>query len=406
MIRGAFSPPIMTHNLSTLLITSASALSVGACLLVVSWLQSPTTRALALWAAAFAFGAFGVALVAAQGKIPDFWSVLIAYAILTTAYGIMWTGVRSFEGRPTPAYLMLAGTLVWLVACQFEAFYGSLVAKTALTSAIFITYSVLSAAEIWRGRGENLMSRRAITVILLGNVVFLVIRIPLLGSMHSHVLPQEINVDLFSFIVFETTFYAFGLAYMLGSMARERIGQFYRQASLTDPLTGIANRRDFLNRCEALLSASNLGRRPSALLLLDIDNFKSVNDTYGHYVGDQVLLEFSRVVASELRPNDIFGRLGGEEFGCLIPQASLKEGHDIAERIRAKCEGTLLKVAENTIGVTVCVGVAVSIAPNQALMPLMLAADQALYHAKANGRNRVECAPVDTKVRIQHSSAA
>jgi len=396
----------MTHNLSTLLITSASALSVGACFLVVSWLQSPATRALALWAAAFAFGALGVALVAAQGRIPEFWSVLIAYTILTAAYGIMWTGVRSFEGRPTSVPLMLAGTLVWLVACQFEAFYGSLIAKTALTSTIFIAYSVLSAVEIWRGRGEKLISRRAIMVILLGNVVFLVIRIPLLGAMPSHVLPEEINVDLFSFIVFETTFYAFGLAYMFGSMARERIGQLYRQASLTDPLTGIANRRDFLNRCEAALSASNFKLRPSVLLLLDIDNFKSINDTYGHYVGDQVLVEFSRVVASELRLNDTFGRLGGEEFGCFIPQASLKEGHDIAERIRAKCEGMLLKVAGNTIAVTVCVGVAVSGAPDQALTPLMLAADQALYHAKANGRNRVECAPAGTKVRLQHSSAA
>ena len=406
MIRSAFSPAIMTHNLSTLLITSSSALTVGACVLIVSWLQSPATRALALWATAFAFGALGVALVAAQGKILDFWSVLIAYAILTAAYGIMWTGVRSFEGRPTSVSLMLAGTAVWLVACQFEAFYGSLIARTALTSAIFIAYSVLSALEIWRGRGEKLMSRRAIMVILLGNVALLVIRIPLLGSTPSHVLPEEINVDLFGFIVFETTFYAFGLAYMFGSMARERIGHLYRQASLTDPLTGIANRRDFLNRCDALLSANNFKLRPSVLLLLDIDNFKSVNDTYGHYVGDQVLLEFSRVVASELRPNDTFGRLGGEEFGCLIPQASLKEGHDIAERIRAKCESTLLKVAGNTVGVTVCVGVAVSGAAGQSLIPLMLAADQALYHAKANGRNRVECAPVGSKVRLQHSSAA
>src|SRR5215467_6272753 len=119
MIRSAFSPAIMTHNLSTLLITSSSALTVGACFLVVSWLQSPATRALALWAAAFAFGALGVALVAAQGRISEFWSVLIAYTILTAAYGIMWTGVRSFEGRPTSVPLMLAGTLVWLVACQF-----------------------------------------------------------------------------------------------------------------------------------------------------------------------------------------------------------------------------------------------------------------------------------------------
>jgi diguanylate cyclase (GGDEF)-like protein len=314
--------------------------------------------------------------------------------------------MRSFEGRPTSVPLMLAGTMVWLVACQFEAFYGSLMARTALTSAIFVAYSVLSAVEIWRSREEKLISRWPIIAVLLGNVVFFVIRIPLAGSTPSHLDPGEINVDVFSFIIFETIFYAFFLAYMFGGMARERIAHHYKQASLTDPLTGIPNRRAFLERYEALLGRSNFEQRPSVLLLLDVDNFKSVNDTYGHHVGDQVLLEFSRVVASVLRPNDVFGRLGGEEFGCLIPHASLKEGRDIAERIRAKTEATLLKVAENTIGVTVSIGVAVSAGPDQAFTTLMLSADHALYRAKTNGRNRVECVPLGAPVRLRNSSAA
>jgi diguanylate cyclase (GGDEF)-like protein len=396
----------MTFNLSTLLVISASALAVGACLLLVSWLQNPNARALGLWAAAFAFGALGVALIASRGKIPDFWSTLTANAILAAAYGIMWTGVRSFEGRSTSIPLMLAGTMVWLVACQFEAFYSSLMTRTALTSAIFVAYSVLSAVELWRGREEKLISRWPIIVVLLGNVMFFVIRIPLAGSTPSHLHPGEINVDLFSFIVFETVFYAFFLAYMFGGIARERIAHRYKQASLTDPLTGIPNRRAFLESYEALLGRSNFEQRPSMLLLLDVDNFKLVNDTYGHHVGDQVLLGFSRVVASVLRPNNVFGRLGGEEFGCLIPHASLKEGLDIAERIRAKTEATLLKVAENRIGVTVSIGVAVSAGPDQAFTTLMLSADRALYRAKTNGRNRVECVPVGAQVRPRNSSAA
>jgi diguanylate cyclase (GGDEF)-like protein len=374
--------------------------------LLMSWLQNPSLRALGLWAAAFALGALGVALIAAQGKIPNFWSILIANAILAAAYGILWTGVRSFEGRPTSVPLMLAGTMVWVVACQFEAFYDSRMARTALTSAIFVAYSLLSAAEIWRGREEKLNSRWAIIIVLLGNVLFFLIRIPLVGSNPSPAHPGEISVDLFGFIIFETILYAFFVAYMFGLMASERIAHRYRQASLTDPLTGISNRRDFLERCEALLRRSNFERCPSVVLLLDVDSFKSVNDTYGHHAGDQVLLEFSRIVASVLRPNDAFGRLGGEEFGCLIPHTSLKEGRDIAERIRARSEATLFKVAEDMIGVTVSVGVAVADGPDQAFTPLMLAADDALYRAKANGRNRVECAPVGVPVRLPNSSAA
>ena len=396
----------MPLNLSTLLITSTSALTVGACLLLVSWLQNPTTRALALWAQAFAFGALGVALIAAQGKIPDFWSILIANAILTAAYGIMWTGVRNFEGRPTSVPLMLAGTMVWLIACQFEAFYGSRMARTTLTSTIFVAYSVLSAVEIWRGRDEKLNSRWPIIAVLLGNVLFFLIRIPLVGSRPSQVHNAEIDLALFGFIIFETIFYATCLAYMFGGMAKERIANRYMRASLTDPLTGIANRRDFLERCESLLGRSNFEQRSSVLLLIDIDNFKSVNDAFGHHIGDQVLLEFSRVVASVLRPNDIFARVGGEEFGCLIPRASLRDGRDIAERIRARSEAALLQVTEHTVSVTVSVGIALSAGPHQDFTALMRAADLALYRAKANGRNRVECAPVGAEGWSRNASAA
>jgi diguanylate cyclase (GGDEF)-like protein len=117
-------------------------------------------------------------------------------------------------------------------------------------------------------------------------------------------------------------------------------------------------------------------------------------------------MEFCRIATSVFRPSDIFGRVGGEEFGCLIPHASLTEGRDIAERIRAKFEATPLQVAEYEIGVTVSVGVAVTTYPDQDFAALMMAADQALYRAKTNGRNRVECAPAGTTMDLWNSSVA
>src|SRR5262249_26441241 len=176
----------------------------------------------------------------------------------------------------------------------------------------------------------------------------------------------EISVDTFSFIILETIFYTFFLAYMFGAMARERIAHRYKQAALTDPLTGVPNRRDFVPRCEAQLLRSSFEQRPSVLLLLDLDNFKSVNDIDGHHVGDRVLREFAQTVASALRPTDIFARLGGEEFGALVPGASLEEGLDIAERIRARVAAAPLEVEQNAIGVTVSVGVAGSPGPDEA----------------------------------------
>ena len=376
-------------DLFTVLIIAVCVLAIGGGLLLVSWLQSPNLRALGLWAMAFAGSAIGYALVAARGNIPDIWSILIAGAVVAVSHGIMWTGVRSFQGRSTSVPLMVAGTLVWLVASQFEAFYDSQSARLALLAGIAIAYSVLSAVEFWRGRDEGLM-RWLIIALLFGHAMMLLIRIPFGGSVPLPIHPG-VHVNWLTFIFFETIFYAICLAYMLGSVARERIAHSYKQASLTDPLTGSPNRRDFLERGEALLRRTTFEHQPSALLLFDLDEFKSINDTHGHHVGDQLLTGFCRVAESVLRPNDIFGRVGGEEFGCLIPHASLDEGRDIADRIRAKFAAVAV---ENAIEATVSVGVAVSVGPGQGLRSLMVAADRALYRAKASGRNRVECAPV------------
>ena len=390
---------MVTFDRSTLLIISVSALAVGAGLLLISWLQSRDMRALVLWAAAFALGAIGVALIAARGTISDFWSVLIANAILTAAYGIIWTGVRSFEGRSTPVPLMLAGTLTWLVACEFEAFYSSLVARTSLTSAIFVAYSVLSAVEFWRGREEKLTSRWPIIVVLLGNALLLAIRIPLVGSAPASGHPGGVNLDLFSFIIFETIFYGFFLVYMFGSVARERIAQSYKQASLIDPLTGVANRRAFVEDGDRLLRRAAVECGDAALLSFDLDRFKQINDTLGHQAGDRVLCAFCDVATSTLRPGDLFGRLGGEEFASLLPGITLPDALGVAERIRARFAATPLGLGAELLGTTVSIGVAMSTETDHELARMMVAADGALYCAKAKGGNRVEATEVPLALR-------
>jgi diguanylate cyclase (GGDEF)-like protein len=173
-------------------------------------------------------------------------------------------------------------------------------------------------------------------------------------------------------------------------MAKERVLLRYKHASLIDPLTGVSNRRGFFERGEKLLHRGGFDCRPTVLLSFDLDRFKRVNDTCGHDVGDQVLKAFCGVTTAALRPDDLFGRIGGEEFACLLPRTSLDEGRAVAERIRSNFEATTLRVGANTLTATVSVGVAMSIDPGQKLANLFKVADRALYRAKANGRNRVE----------------
>ncbi len=307
-----------------------------------------------------------------------------------TAYGIMWNGVRDFCGRPTSVLLMLAGAVIWVLACQVEAFFTAPYARAALMSAIVVAYSVLSAWGFWRVRDEALMSRLPIIILLLAHAVIVVIRVPLAGSLSLPIASREIHVGWWTFIIFEAVFFSFCVAHLLGGIATEQIVLWYKHASLIDPLTGVGNRRAILERGDKLLSRTVVDRRCAVLLLFDLDKFKSINDTFGHLAGDRILITFCEVATAVLRTNDLFGRLGGEEFVALLPGTSLDCGLDVAERIRAEFEATMLDSGANTLAATVSVGVAVS--TDQDLAAMIMAADRALYRAKANERNRIEYA--------------
>jgi diguanylate cyclase (GGDEF)-like protein len=377
-------------DIFTLFVIAVFVSAVAGFLLLVSWLQNRNVRALAFWASALIIGSIGVALIAARGDISDTWSIAVANAILATAYGMMWAGVRNFDGRATSAPLVLAGAVIWLVACHIEAFFTSLQARTALMSAIVASYSLLSAWELWRGRREELIFRLLVISLLIVHTAFFAARIPLAGALPLPTESEDIRSGWWTFTIFEAVFFAFCLPFFLVAMARERMVLGYKHASLIDPLTGVGNRRAFFEHGEKLLHRNAFDSRPTVLLLFDLDRFKRVNDTFGHHVGDQVLTAFCGAATAALRPDDLFGRMGGEEFASLLPHTSLDEGLAVAERIRSSFEATTLEVGANTLATTVSVGVAMSMDPSRTLADVFKAADRALYRAKANGRNRVQ----------------
>jgi diguanylate cyclase (GGDEF)-like protein len=380
----------MSLDIPTLFVVAVFVCTVAGMLLLLSWLQNRSVRGLALWASALLIGAIGVALIAARGDISDTWSIVIANAILATAYGMVWAGVRNFDGRATSAPLVLAGAVIWFVACHIEAFFASLQARAALMSAIVVFYSLLAAWELWRGRREGLMYRLPVILLLLVHAAFFIARIPFAGALPLPTDSSEPRTGWWTFTIFEAVFFAFFMAYFLGAMARERVALGFKEASLIDPLTGVGNRRAFFERGEKLLHRSTFEERPAVLLLFDLDRFKDINDTFGHHVGDRVLKAFCAVATAALRPDDLFGRVGGEEFASLLPYTSLDEGLAIAERIRSNFAATTPEVGATALAATVSVGVAMSIDPSRTLADIYTAADRALYRAKANGRNRVE----------------
>lgn len=156
----------------------------------------------------------------------------------------------------------------------------------------------------------------------------------------------------------------------------------------TDPLTGLHNRRSFLDILQQQLGLSRVDL-PGALLMLDIDHFKKVNDTFGHPVGDLVIQNVTQVIRETLRQDDFSGRVGGEEFAVLLPKVTLQQAVQLAERIRKNVAASPTVVQTETLYVTVSIGVA-SLYDNDAEQ-VQVEADQVLYQAKNSGRNRVCC---------------
>lgn len=169
----------------------------------------------------------------------------------------------------------------------------------------------------------------------------------------------------------------------------EQANSISTRAAQTDELTGLKSRRAFFEHAQQLYDECEANRLGLCAVMLDMDHFKHINDTYGHQVGDQVLRQMGRVISSSFRETDVHGRLGGEEFAILLPDTSIEVAIEIAEEL-VQTIGELM--IEPVHRVTASLGVASTEAGHKDLHSLMNNADKALYRAKALGRNQVAVA--------------
>lgn len=171
-----------------------------------------------------------------------------------------------------------------------------------------------------------------------------------------------------------------------------RMQKQFKQMAETDSLTGCSNRRAFMQYLDLEVDRSSRHGVETAAIMLDLDHFKKINDTYGHAAGDRVLIETVRTIQNCLRPRDMLGRLGGEEFGVLLHETDLVEASDMAEKIRAAMEQTTIELpGGERLNVTASMGVSnvCEILGQDSPETVLQAADEALYFAKQSGRNQV-----------------
>jgi diguanylate cyclase (GGDEF)-like protein len=361
-------------------------------LLLLAWVQNPSTQAMAWWGSAHLMRSLSVAFYGLYGSVPGVVSIELAGVLLFTSFGLTWAGARVFDGRSAHPAWVLSGAVLWLVASQFPGFLGSGELRNLLSAVIVAGFSWAAAWELWRGRTEALMSRWPAIILLFAHGVSFLLRTPLNAAQlaSDHALASAWVTVLSA----ESLLFSISIAFVALAIGKERSEQGHKVAARVDPLTGLPNRRAFMTDGQEITRTQIARGRPVAVFLIDLDHFKNINDSYGHAMGDRVLKLFSEVCRERLRATDLVGRLGGEEFGVLIADATRDNAFLVAERIRSAFQDAARMVEAEPVAATLSIGVSINQDPEQNFDAMLNQADQALYRAKGRGRNRIELAPL------------
>jgi diguanylate cyclase (GGDEF)-like protein len=393
--RSAIGAHLMSLDVNTLFLVTIYVEAILGLLLLFAWVQNAQIFGVAWWGFAHLMRAGSVALFGMFGAVSDAISIDLANAVLFLAYAVTWTGARVFDGRrPLPIYLV-AGAVAWLALCHLPVFSEALHLRMLLASGIITTYTWLTAYEFWRGRSEPLVSRWPAIFLLFAHGSLFLLRTPLATILPWSPTEQVFESVWLTVLSFEALLFTIAIAFILLAMAKERTEYRHKTAANVDPLTGIANRRSFLNDADALTKRHAANPSPTAVLLIDLDHFKSINDRFGHAVGDSVLQTFAATARSVVRPLDIVGRMGGEEFAAVLYNVGRDKALALAEGIRAGFATTATEVDGYPVAATLSIGMVYNQTAALDVPELLAQADHALYYAKERGRNRVEVAQFD-----------
>jgi diguanylate cyclase (GGDEF)-like protein len=368
-------------DVPTLSFVAVSIVALLGVFLIIAFLQQRNVRALAWWGSAYLIGAASMALWSVPVPMYGLPTALPA-ALIFVACGMIWNGVRLFHGQRLLPTATFAGAVVWVALCQLPIFIPGSNSRIALGAVVVAVYTFFIAFELGRERRKSLYSRAAAIVVpCLHASIFLM---PI--AMRAF-LPEMFAAGWTTVFALETVIYAVGTAFVVLLLVKDHHVHVYRTAANTDYLTGLLNRRAFLEGALSMATHQGKSREPVTLMMFDLDHFKSINDRFGHGVGDDVLRLFAGVARENMRAGDILGRLGGEEFVAIVAQP-LDVTRRIGERLRAGFEAAGVVVGEHAIGATVSIGAASSYAEAPDIEALIVRADAALYRAKNEGRNR------------------
>ncbi|NII11308.1 GGDEF domain-containing protein [Oleiagrimonas sp. C23AA] len=350
-------------------------------------------RGLKLWGMVLLLQAAAWVMAAGRGHISGWLSIVLANGLLLASYVLTVRAMRLILARPSHTILCSALALVsWLALTWFavaDPIYGARVALALLPTLFYAGMLLWPMRHALRRGGSS--AQRVMILVLLGSAITTLWRLGELAF--SHHAPTALMVSTpgntagIVYASIEPVFASLAFFMLYAESVEQRLARLAR----IDPLTDVYNRLALLELGRPLFASALRHGRSFAVMMIDVDHFKRINAAFGHGGGDQVLVESVRYMRQALRAEDIFGRVGGEEFLVLLPDTTLHEAMASAERVRAVVARTPVPLHERQLPISVSIGVAEMEPGDRELTRIIERADMALYTAKLEGRNRVSC---------------
>lgn len=389
----------MNLDLRTMMVMISALSLLFSGLLALVGLHAGDIRGVRQWAIGSLCIGLGLAFSYTQLEPPgNPWALVAGASLALTGTGFQFNGIEVFKTGRCNRYIpwLLAG-LAFYQNIWFTVLHPNIHARVIANSMLFFLINAASARALFIRIEQPLRTAYWFTgaSFAIVAVMFLIRAIVVyLLPADTYGLYSQIPLNPASFFVggMSQMSIAFGFVLMLNY----RLAADHQKLASTDALTGVMNRRSLEQEAARLLARCSRNGETLAVMMIDVDHFKSINDRYGHWVGDEVLKQLTALAEKSIRGGDYLARYGGEEFCILLPASAEKDAWLLADRLRQVFAGTAIECGGEVLSSTISIGIADSAHAGLAFTSLIVAADKAMYRAKQDGRNRV----------IMHSSHA
>lgn len=361
----------------------------------LAYIHRSTVRGPTWWAIGIAFVAAGYFLLLPRGILPDFLTIVCANSLLVAGLLCLLTGLERFRRRRLRRrWWLVILTLTAIGLLVFTYGFPSLLARISVMG---LAVSAVAIAILFELR---LIAReRGVPGVIFLAITFGAALAAFIVRSVASLFTERASPGLFEGSALQSAFFLFLLVVILSmSYGFLFLTAFGLQMDLDrlahrDELTGLHNRRAFMARARAELAQAIRYGRPLSLVMLDLDHFKQINDSLGHAAGDEALVLFAQMAKESLREHDVCARIGGEEFGLLLPETATEQAALVVERLKLRLVARPLDFDGRLVTLAFSAGICALRDERQELAELLRCADRLLYQAKESGRNKILAEP-------------